>query len=266
MRKHNDVPARSAPIVILVCFLIFIYTAARKLIVLEWMPANRARGVACLALIGILFLTWPILARRLRGYAYLYFPIQVGLILYLGTLRPYEDNWAFLFVILALQIPSSYSRRTVIGIEIVFSALMVITMSLTQGLLKGFGFSLTFISIGSIILSLQYVYQAAEEAQTESQKLLAELQQAHQKLQEQAAQAQELAAVQERNRLTHDLHDSVSQIIFSVMLTSQSARRLLEKDPARLPEQLDTLQELTGSALSRMRLLISQWRPVDRSS
>jgi signal transduction histidine kinase len=36
---------------------------------------------------------------------------------------------------------------------------------------------------------------------------------------------------------------------------------LLEKDPARLPEQLDRLQEMTGSALTQLRSLIAELRP-----
>jgi signal transduction histidine kinase len=91
--------------------------------------------------------------------------------------------------------------------------------------------------------------------------LLAELRQAHQKLQEHAAQAEELAAARERNRLARELHDSVSQMIFSITLTSQAARLLLARDPARVPEQLNRLQEMTGSALGQLRSLIAQLRP-----
>jgi signal transduction histidine kinase len=53
----------------------------------------------------------------------------------------------------------------------------------------------------------------------------------------------------------------VSQTIFGITLTSQAARLLLERDPARVPEQLDRLQEMTGSALGQLRSLIAQLRP-----
>jgi signal transduction histidine kinase len=92
--------------------------------------------------------------------------------------------------------------------------------------------------------------------------LLAELQQAHRELQENAAQAEELASARERNRLARELHDSVSQVIFGITLTSQSARLLLERDPARVPEQLDRLQEMTASTLGQLRSLIAQLRPA----
>ncbi len=57
------------------------------------------------------------------------------------------------------------------------------------------------------------------------------------KLQERAAKAEELVAARERNQLARELHDSVSQTIFGITLTSQAARMLLESDPARVPEQ-----------------------------
>jgi len=74
--------------------------------------------------------------------------------------------------------------------------------------------------------------------------------------------ARELAAAQEHDLIARELHDSVSQIIFSITLEAQSARLLLDKDPSRVPALLDRLQELTGRALSQMRNLISQWRPA----
>jgi signal transduction histidine kinase len=61
--------------------------------------------------------------------------------------------------------------------------------------------------------------------------------------------------------LARELHDSVSQLIFSITLTSQAARLLLERDPARVPQQLDRLQEMTSSALGQLRSLIAQLRP-----
>jgi hypothetical protein len=73
--------------------------------------------------------------------------------------------------------------------------------------------------------------------------------------------SKELVIVEERNRLARELHDSVSQAIFSITLTSQSARILLEREPARVPEQVDRLQEMTGQALVQLRSLIAQLRP-----
>ena len=71
-----------------------------------------------------------------------------------------------------------------------------------------------------------------------------------------------LAIVEERNRLARELHDSVTQTIFSMTLASESARILLERDPSRVPARLDRLHELAQSALTEIRSLIFQLRPI----
>ena len=72
---------------------------------------------------------------------------------------------------------------------------------------------------------------------------------------------EELAAIEERNRLARELHDSVSQTMFSIILNVRSTQVLLQRDPTRLRPQLETLQKLAQSALVEMRSLIAQLRP-----
>jgi signal transduction histidine kinase len=73
--------------------------------------------------------------------------------------------------------------------------------------------------------------------------------------------AQEAAVLEERSRLARDLHDSISQQLFSMTLTAQAARVQLEKNPARTATQLERLQETAAAALAEMRALIFQLRP-----
>jgi signal transduction histidine kinase len=108
---------------------------------------------------------------------------------------------------------------------------------------------------------LASLYRELESLNTTLEQRLTELQETHRQLQEYAAQAEELAAVQERNRLARELHDSVTQTIFSMTLTAEAARILLERDPSQAASHLALLQELAQSALSEMRALIQQLRP-----
>jgi signal transduction histidine kinase len=73
--------------------------------------------------------------------------------------------------------------------------------------------------------------------------------------------SQEAAVLEERSRLARDLHDSVSQQLFSMTLTAQAARAQLDKNPTRAAMQLERLQETAAAALSEMRALIFQLRP-----
>lgn len=74
-------------------------------------------------------------------------------------------------------------------------------------------------------------------------------------------QAQELAIVEERSRLAHELHDSVSQALYGIALGTRTARMLLDQDPTRLAEPLDYVLSLAEGGLSEMRALIFDLRP-----
>ncbi|MCX7791193.1 MAG: GAF domain-containing protein [Chloroflexaceae bacterium] len=73
--------------------------------------------------------------------------------------------------------------------------------------------------------------------------------------------AQTAAVLEERNRLARELHDSVTQQLFSITLTAQAARVQLERNPQRVALQLERLQETATAALAEMRALIYQLRP-----
>ncbi len=76
-------------------------------------------------------------------------------------------------------------------------------------------------------------------------------------------QSRELSAVSERNRLALDLHDVVSQKLFSVMLTAEAAATQLDRDPEAAREQVDRVRTLAGDALDELRSLILGLRPPE---
>jgi signal transduction histidine kinase len=67
---------------------------------------------------------------------------------------------------------------------------------------------------------------------------------------------------EERNRLARELHDSVTQSLFSMTLISQALPRILEKDVEQARERIDRLNELGRNALAEMRALIFELRPA----
>jgi signal transduction histidine kinase len=75
-------------------------------------------------------------------------------------------------------------------------------------------------------------------------------------------QTREYAVVEERNRLARELHDSVTQSLFSVTLLSEAALNLLDRDAGKARERLERASELAQGALAEMRALIFQLRPM----
>lgn len=74
-------------------------------------------------------------------------------------------------------------------------------------------------------------------------------------------QAQATAVVEERQRISRELHDSVSQALYGISLGAQTARELLDTDPARAAEPIDYVTSLAEAGLAEMRALIFELRP-----
>ncbi len=74
--------------------------------------------------------------------------------------------------------------------------------------------------------------------------------------------SRELTAAEERNRLARDLHDSVVQKLFAVVLAAQSAATLLEREPGDARSQVQRVQELAQDAIQELRSLVFQLRPA----
>ena len=74
-------------------------------------------------------------------------------------------------------------------------------------------------------------------------------------------QAGELASSEERAHLARELHDSVTQALFSMTLVARSVELLLDRDPDGARAQLLQLRELQREALAEMRALIFELRP-----
>jgi len=74
-------------------------------------------------------------------------------------------------------------------------------------------------------------------------------------------QAQELACLQERQRLARELHDSVSQTLYGISLGAHTAREALESDPGEAIAPLEYVIALAEAGLAEMRALIFELRP-----
>jgi nitrate/nitrite-specific signal transduction histidine kinase len=68
-------------------------------------------------------------------------------------------------------------------------------------------------------------------------------------------EAQELATMKERQRLARDLHDAVSQTLFSASLVADVLPKLWERNPQEGRRRLEEIRQLTRGALAEMRTL-----------
>jgi signal transduction histidine kinase len=76
------------------------------------------------------------------------------------------------------------------------------------------------------------------------------------------AEVEEAAITGERTRLARDLHDSVTQALFSASLISDTLPRVWERHPQQGRRALDELRLLTHGGLAEMRALLLELRPA----
>jgi nitrate/nitrite-specific signal transduction histidine kinase len=69
------------------------------------------------------------------------------------------------------------------------------------------------------------------------------------------------AVAAERNRLARELHDAVTQTLFSASLIAEVLPRLWNRNPEEGQRRLEELRQLTRGALAEMRALLLELRP-----
>jgi signal transduction histidine kinase len=177
----------------------------------------------------------------------------------LGIAR--SDFFGFLFAILIMQVARQYSLRAAALVTACCTVLIFAALVQTYGVFHALGMAIVFCG-GTAFLAV-YISTArhAEAIQSELHAVARELQATNRQLEVHADQQQQLAAGRERQRLARELHDSVTQTIFSMTMTTQSALLLLERDKTQVTAQLDRLEELAQSALFEMRTLIFKLAP-----
>jgi len=252
--------SRPTPIILAAVSFFYITVILRTLAEAEALATWLGFYLALECLFGVLFaltLWRPIRRLTLR---HLYFIFQSLLALLLLDLHPRLDFTNILLLLLSFQAALAFSGR----VRWFWVTLLILCIVLSLTILLGaYGLALSLLPAAGAIVFPAYVIvtQEIEAVQYKQQALLSELQQANQQLTAYAGQVEELAGIQERSRLARELHDSVSQTLFSIGLHSRAARILLERDAEQLQPQLQQLQTLTHSALEEMRSLITDLRP-----
>ncbi len=215
-----------------------------------------------LLIYGVLLISERSITRRFGRYSSVYLAVQIGVILALLILSPLLDYFALLFIPLCVQSMLAFpGKRGYIWIG-VFALATALALVISYGFVDALPFIFIYAAAYLFVASYAAVTWQAEDAQAESEALLAQLQEAHVQLQEYATQAEELAVLEERNRLARDLHDSVTQSLYSLTLYAEAASRQLSVGAYDVvAEHLRELRQSAQQSLQEMRLLVFELRP-----
>jgi signal transduction histidine kinase len=211
-----------------------------------------------LAIFGIVLFSERVLTGRFPRYPRLYAVIQSILVITMLYLAPTLDFLPMLFFPLSFQVVWFF--HDLVGfIWIGVFSLAMMGMILT-GLEWQAGLSMVLANTGANVLmgSFAHLISRTEQRQQENQRLFGELQEAYHQLKDFTAQAEALAAATERHQLVRELHDSLTQTLFSMNLAVQSAQLSVEDDPQQANEHLLRLQTLARNAASEVQALTGQ--------
>jgi signal transduction histidine kinase len=172
-----------------------------------------------------------------------------------------NDFLAVLLAILSMQAMRRLPPRHGAAIIGALSLLMAVRIVQLYSPGEGIAASLVYTAANAFLGTYALANRRAEEARTQNENLARQIAGANRQLREASSQREQLAAARARHGLARDLHDSVTQTVFSMTLATESALLLLERDPERLEAQLAHLSRLAQSALGQMQTLITELRP-----
>jgi signal transduction histidine kinase len=120
---------------------------------------------------------------------------------------------------------------------------------------------LFFSSTGVLVRNLQDEQERSRELLKEVTESRAKLERANRQLRESAARQQEMAVLQERQRLAREIHDSVAHGLTALIVQTQAARRLLDRDPAAASETVARCEGMAREALQDTRQALRALHP-----
>lgn len=214
-----------------------------------------------LGIFGAILFSQQLLTRRFPFYPLFYTLVQSGLVIVMLYSAPTIDFISMLMIPLSFQAVQFFPNR----IGFVWIGVLVLAMAgmLFVGMEWEAGLTMVLGGAGAGFLmgSFAYLIHQTEQRQEENQRLFAQLQETYSQLKDSAAQAEALAAATERHRLVRELHDSLTQTLFSMNLAVQSAQLTLAEALSQTDEHLTRLQTLARSAIGEVQSLIGYSQP-----
>lgn len=240
-------------------FVSYLMVTAVSLLGITEYPDKRTQTIPILVVFLILLVCQPLLPSNRKILSTLYLTVQLLLMVALYLIVPAVDYWAILLI------PSIIYAMHVFSQEVGFLWVAIFTTVVSIIIVDrhGFGVALVYFAAYVFFASYAFLLEKTDKAQSESQKLLSELEKSNQKLEALASNVEELATIKERNRLARELHDSVTQSMYSLTLLAAGWRRLAAKgELVSVEDSFAEIEEVSQQALKEMRLLIYELRPL----
>jgi signal transduction histidine kinase len=181
-----------------------------------------------------------------------YFAAQTIIVLALMWISNPSDVFNLLFFILGLQAALIWPSRTAVawiaGFYILDS-LSALWSRGAMGVISVLFYAAAFLMTGVF----GYALRQAETARRQNQRLLEELKASQRQL-------QDMAVVEERNRLAREMHDSLGHRLTVAVVQLEGAQRLIPTNPERAAQMIGTMRDEMKEALAELRQTVTTLR------
>lgn len=190
---------------------------------------------------------------------HLYLGIQTLIVL--SALILLSPFFALLFFVLSVEamllLPTRIGLLWIGGFTaITITAYLLSEQNVVSALLQALVNSAGFLFFGVF----GHAFARAESERKESERLLAELQDAHEQLRAYAERVEELAVAKERNRLAREMHDTLGHRLTVAAVQLEGAQRLIPDDPERASRMVGTVRGQVREALKELRSTVATLR------
>ncbi|MEE4276689.1 MAG: histidine kinase [Thermoleophilia bacterium] len=237
-----------------------------------------AGGLLVFAAVQIFVLWRPALPVALL---YVAFGLQAAVVLVMLAFNPNVDFLTALLALEAYQAAVLFSGRTRYVWVGLLLGLIAVALVLGLGVLEGLALAFVPMAVGLVLAMFAVASRDLEAARAASERMVADLREAHASLEAYAGQVEELAAIEERARVAQELEASVSATLDEVLAATRAVREAsgAADEPSAVPDAADAapdlaraapdeasaalerLQALTQEALAQMRRIIAELRP-----
>jgi len=172
-------------------------------------------------------------------------------------------NWGvFPYLFFMLSVISMVKLPLINGIFwiIVFTLISFIIYSIQGGLYFGLIYSLIY-GVGSFFFGgFGYALKISIESKEKTEKLLQELKETNEKLKEYTKKVQELTILEERNRLSREMHDSIGHHLVTVSIELEILKKIIFEKPDEAKKLIEVIKNEISKSLDDLRNVVKTLR------
>ncbi|MFZ5818226.1 MAG: sensor histidine kinase, partial [Bacillota bacterium] len=208
---------------------------------------------------------WPVAAL----YAEILWSTALGLALgYFHPNGPAGSLFTAIFVTLFFSVERRWLKPVLVATTLLWLLTFLPQVGRQSPLDLGFqialygAFHLFAATMGNLMRNLHEEKERSDALLAEVNRSRAALERAHRQLTESAARQQQMAVLEERQRLAREIHDSVAHNLTALVVQLQAARRLLDRAPEQSAEGLARCEEMARQALHETRQAVRALHPT----